>query len=61
MAVAVAAPIERQVRQEMFNAFGTRQVATIYTPTNDYWVGGIKNQVQRLKKLVDAPCFSSTF
>src|SRR5262249_16600668 len=26
------------VRQEMFNAFGTRQVATIYTPTNDYWV-----------------------
>src|SRR5262245_46576627 len=27
-----------QVRQEMFNAFGTRQVATIYTPANDYWV-----------------------
>src|SRR3954464_6722767 len=27
-----------QVRQEMFNAFGTRQVATIYTPTNDYQV-----------------------
>jgi len=27
-----------QIRQEMFNAFGTRQVATIYTPTNDYWV-----------------------
>src|SRR5439155_11159385 len=27
-----------QVRQEMFNAFGTRQVATIYTSTNDYWV-----------------------
>jgi HAE1 family hydrophobic/amphiphilic exporter-1 len=26
------------VRQEMFNAFGTRQVATIYTATNDYWV-----------------------
>jgi hydrophobic/amphiphilic exporter-1 (mainly G- bacteria), HAE1 family len=26
------------IRQEMFNAFGTRQVATIYTPTNDYWV-----------------------
>jgi HAE1 family hydrophobic/amphiphilic exporter-1 len=26
------------VRQEMFNAFGTRQVATIYTPANDYWV-----------------------
>src|SRR5262249_13033161 len=27
-----------QVQQEMFNAFGTRQVATIYTATNDYWV-----------------------
>jgi hydrophobic/amphiphilic exporter-1 (mainly G- bacteria), HAE1 family len=27
-----------QVHQEMFDAFGTRQVATIYTPTNDYWV-----------------------
>src|SRR5499427_8073788 len=26
------------IRQEMFNAFGTRQVATIYTPANDYWV-----------------------
>src|SRR5262249_1347930 len=27
-----------QVRQELFNAFGTRQVATIYTPSNDYQV-----------------------
>ncbi len=27
-----------QVRQELFNAFGTRQVATIYTPANDYEV-----------------------
>jgi HAE1 family hydrophobic/amphiphilic exporter-1 len=27
-----------QIRQEMFNAFGTRQVATIYTSTNDYQV-----------------------
>jgi HAE1 family hydrophobic/amphiphilic exporter-1 len=27
-----------QVRQEMFNAFGTRQVATIYTSNNDYQV-----------------------
>src|SRR6266540_4303279 len=25
-----------QIRQELFNAFGTRQVATIYTPSNDY-------------------------
>jgi HAE1 family hydrophobic/amphiphilic exporter-1 len=27
-----------QIRQELFNAFGTRQVASIYTPTNDYQV-----------------------
>jgi hydrophobic/amphiphilic exporter-1 (mainly G- bacteria), HAE1 family len=27
-----------QVRQELFNAFGTRQVGTIYTQTNDYQV-----------------------
>jgi HAE1 family hydrophobic/amphiphilic exporter-1 len=27
-----------QVRQEMFNAFGTRQVATIYSATNDYQI-----------------------
>jgi hydrophobic/amphiphilic exporter-1 (mainly G- bacteria), HAE1 family len=27
-----------QIRQELFNAFGTRQVATIYTPSNDYQV-----------------------
>jgi HAE1 family hydrophobic/amphiphilic exporter-1 len=27
-----------QVRQEMYNAFGSRQVATIYTPANDYQV-----------------------
>ncbi|MEI7806144.1 MAG: efflux RND transporter permease subunit [Hyphomicrobiales bacterium] len=27
-----------QIRQEMFNAFGSRQVATIYTPANDYQV-----------------------
>jgi HAE1 family hydrophobic/amphiphilic exporter-1 len=25
-----------QIRQEMFNAFGTRQVSTIFTPDNDY-------------------------
>ncbi|HEY5215502.1 MAG TPA: efflux RND transporter permease subunit, partial [Pseudolabrys sp.] len=25
-----------QVRQELYNAFGSRQVATIYTPANDY-------------------------
>ena len=27
-----------QVRQELFNAFGSRQAATIYTPANDYEV-----------------------
>jgi HAE1 family hydrophobic/amphiphilic exporter-1 len=27
-----------QIRQELFNAFGSRQVATIYTQTNDYQV-----------------------
>ncbi len=27
-----------QIRQEMFNAFGTRQIATIFTPDNDYAV-----------------------
>ena len=27
-----------QVRQELYNAFGSRQVATIYTPANDYAV-----------------------
>jgi HAE1 family hydrophobic/amphiphilic exporter-1 len=27
-----------QIRQELFNAFGNRQVATIYTPSNDYQV-----------------------
>jgi HAE1 family hydrophobic/amphiphilic exporter-1 len=27
-----------QVRQELFNAYGNRQVATIYTPSNDYQV-----------------------
>jgi HAE1 family hydrophobic/amphiphilic exporter-1 len=27
-----------QIRQEMYNAFGSRQVASIYTPDNDYQV-----------------------
>jgi HAE1 family hydrophobic/amphiphilic exporter-1 len=27
-----------QIRQELFNAFGNRQVSTIYTPANDYQV-----------------------
>ena len=27
-----------QIRQELYNAFGNRQVATIYTPINDYQV-----------------------
>ena len=27
-----------QIRQELFNAFGSRQVATIFTPDDDYQV-----------------------
>ncbi len=27
-----------QIRQELFNTFGSRQVATIYTPSNDYQI-----------------------
>jgi HAE1 family hydrophobic/amphiphilic exporter-1 len=27
-----------QIRQELYNAFGSRQIATIYTPANDYQV-----------------------
>jgi HAE1 family hydrophobic/amphiphilic exporter-1 len=27
-----------QIRQELYNAFGSRQIATIYTPSNDYQV-----------------------
>jgi HAE1 family hydrophobic/amphiphilic exporter-1 len=27
-----------EIRQELYNAYGARQVATIYTPTNDYQV-----------------------
>ncbi|HEX2655627.1 MAG TPA: efflux RND transporter permease subunit [Xanthobacteraceae bacterium] len=27
-----------QIRQELYNAFGTRQIGTIYTPNNDYQV-----------------------
>jgi HAE1 family hydrophobic/amphiphilic exporter-1 len=27
-----------QIRQELYNAFGSRQVSTIYTPSNDYQV-----------------------
>ncbi len=27
-----------QIRQELFNAFGSRQIGTIYTPSNDYQI-----------------------
>jgi hydrophobic/amphiphilic exporter-1 (mainly G- bacteria), HAE1 family len=27
-----------QIESALFNAFGSRQVSTIYTPTNEYWV-----------------------
>jgi HAE1 family hydrophobic/amphiphilic exporter-1 len=38
-----------QVRQELYNAFGTRQVATIYTPSNDYQV--ILQSLPEIQKL----------
>ena len=44
-----------QVRQELYNAFGSRQVATIYTPANDYQViletqAGIPDQPERSRQ-----------
>src|SRR5712691_10051945 len=36
-----------QIRQELYNAFGSRQVGTIYTPTNDYQ--GILEILQELQ------------
>ena len=27
-----------QIRNQLYNAFGTRQIGTIYTPANDYQV-----------------------
>ena len=41
-----------QIRQELYNAFGSRQVATIYTPSNDYQVilesaAGIPGRIRR--------------
>lgn len=45
-----------QVRQELFNAFGSRQVATIYTPDDDYPVileskPAFQNDVNALSRL----------
>jgi HAE1 family hydrophobic/amphiphilic exporter-1 len=37
-AAAVYGITVEQVRQELFNAFGSRQVATIFTPSSDYQV-----------------------
>jgi HAE1 family hydrophobic/amphiphilic exporter-1 len=38
-----------QVRQELYNAFGSRQVATIYTPANDYQVIRDQAEFQRAR------------
>jgi hypothetical protein len=38
-----------------------RQVTATRNVLHQTMSGGIKNQVQRLKKLVDARCFSSAF
>jgi HAE1 family hydrophobic/amphiphilic exporter-1 len=45
-----------KIRQEMFDAFGTRQVGSIYTPLNDYWIileakPEFQNDVTALKKI----------
>jgi HAE1 family hydrophobic/amphiphilic exporter-1 len=45
-----------QVRQELFNAFGSRQVATIYTPDDDYQVileskPAFQNDINALSRL----------
>jgi hydrophobic/amphiphilic exporter-1 (mainly G- bacteria), HAE1 family len=37
-AAAVYGVTQDQIRQELFDCFGTRQVATIYTAINDYYV-----------------------
>jgi HAE1 family hydrophobic/amphiphilic exporter-1 len=43
-----------QVRQELFNAFGSRQIATIYTPSNDYQV-----IMETLPKFQEDPAYLS--
>jgi HAE1 family hydrophobic/amphiphilic exporter-1 len=43
-----------QIRQELFNAFGSRQVSTIYTPSNDYQV-----IMETLPKFQEDPAYLS--
>jgi HAE1 family hydrophobic/amphiphilic exporter-1 len=43
-----------QVRQELYNAFGSRQVSTIYTPSNDYQV-----IMETLPKFQEDPAYLS--
>jgi HAE1 family hydrophobic/amphiphilic exporter-1 len=43
-----------QVRQELYNAYGSRQVATIYTPSNDYQV-----ILETLPKFQEDPAYLS--
>jgi HAE1 family hydrophobic/amphiphilic exporter-1 len=43
-----------QIRQDLYNAYGSRQVATIYTPTNDYQV-----ILETLPKFQEDPAYLS--
>ncbi|HWV41451.1 efflux RND transporter permease subunit [Pseudorhodoplanes sp.] len=43
-----------QIRQELFNAFGSRQIATIYTPSNDYQI-----ILETLPKFQEDPAYLS--
>lgn len=43
-----------QIRQELYNAYGSRQVATIYTPSNDYQV-----ILETLPKFQEDPAYLS--
>jgi len=43
-----------QIRQELFNAFGSRQIATIYTPSNDFQV-----IMETLPKFQEDPAYLS--
>jgi HAE1 family hydrophobic/amphiphilic exporter-1 len=43
-----------QIRQELFNAFGSRQISTIYTPSNDYQV-----IMETLPKFQEDPAYLS--
>ena len=47
-----------QVENALYSAYGTRQVSTIYTPTNDYWV--IMELLPEYQRDPNALCTCST-